>query len=76
MPSCFATSVTARSLPSAGKAASMLVNIRALIAVHRSFLAQLRGDAEDTAAFAMLRAAGGDAGRRPTDVIVVRDTVG
>jgi LuxR family maltose regulon positive regulatory protein len=40
--------------PSAGKAASMLVNIRALIAIHRSFLAQLRGDAEDTAAFAML----------------------
>jgi LuxR family maltose regulon positive regulatory protein len=40
--------------PSAGKAASMLVNIRALIAVHRSFLAQLHGDAEDTAAFAML----------------------
>ncbi len=40
--------------PSAGKAASMLVNIRALIAVHRGFLAQLRGDAEETAAFAML----------------------
>jgi LuxR family transcriptional regulator, maltose regulon positive regulatory protein len=40
--------------PSAGKAASMLVNIRALIAVHRSFLAQLRGDAEETAAFALL----------------------
>ncbi len=38
--------------PSAGKAASMLVNIPALIAVQRSFLAQLRGDAEGTAAFA------------------------
>jgi LuxR family transcriptional regulator, maltose regulon positive regulatory protein len=40
--------------PSAGQAASMLVNIPALIAIHRSFLAQLRGDAEDTAAFALL----------------------
>ena len=38
--------------PSAGKAASMLVNIPAQIALHRSFLAQLRGDAEGTAAFA------------------------
>jgi ATP/maltotriose-dependent transcriptional regulator MalT len=38
--------------PSAGPAASMLVNIPALIAVHHSFLAQLRGDAEGTAAFA------------------------
>ena len=38
--------------PSVGKAASMLVNIPALIALHRSFLAQLRGDAEGTAAFA------------------------
>ena len=32
----------------------MLVNIPALIAIHRSFLAQLHGDAEDTAAFALL----------------------
>ncbi len=38
--------------PSVGKAASMLGNIPALIAIHRSFLAQLRGDAEGTAAFA------------------------
>ena len=38
--------------PSAGKAASMLVNIPAVIALHHSFLAQLRGDAEGTAAFA------------------------
>jgi LuxR family maltose regulon positive regulatory protein len=30
----------------------MLVNVPALIAIHRGFLAQLRGDAEDTAAFA------------------------
>jgi LuxR family maltose regulon positive regulatory protein len=38
--------------PSVGKAASMLVNIPAAIALHRSFLAQLRGDAEGTGAFA------------------------
>jgi LuxR family maltose regulon positive regulatory protein len=38
--------------PSAGRAASMLVNIPAQIALHRGFLAQLRGDAEGTAAFA------------------------
>ena len=38
--------------PSGGKAASMLVNIPAQIALHRGFLAQLRGDAEGTAAFA------------------------
>jgi len=38
--------------PSVGMAASMLGNIPALIALHRSFLAQLRGDAEGTAAFA------------------------
>ena len=38
--------------PSVGNAASMLGNIPALIAIHRGFLAQLRGDAEGTAAFA------------------------
>ena len=38
--------------PSAGRAASMLVNVPALIALHRSYLAQVRGDAEGTAAFA------------------------
>jgi LuxR family transcriptional regulator, maltose regulon positive regulatory protein len=38
--------------PSAGPAASMLVNIPVLMALHQSFLAQLRGDAEGTAAFA------------------------
>jgi LuxR family transcriptional regulator, maltose regulon positive regulatory protein len=38
--------------PSAGPAASMLVNIPVMMALHRSFLAQLRGDAEGTAAFA------------------------
>jgi len=38
--------------PSVGRASSMLGNIPALIALHRGFLAQLRGDAESTAAFA------------------------
>ena len=38
--------------PTVGRAGSMLVNVPALIAIHRGFLAQLRGDAEDTAAFA------------------------
>ena len=38
--------------PTAGRAGSLLVNIPALIAVHRSYLAMLRGDAEATAAFA------------------------
>jgi LuxR family transcriptional regulator, maltose regulon positive regulatory protein len=38
--------------PTVGRAGSMLVNIPALIAIRRGFLAQLRGDAEETAAFA------------------------
>jgi LuxR family transcriptional regulator, maltose regulon positive regulatory protein len=38
--------------PTVGRAGSMLVNVPALIAIHRGFLAQLRGDAEDTGAFA------------------------
>jgi LuxR family maltose regulon positive regulatory protein len=38
--------------PSAGQAASMLVNIPATIAIFRAYLAEVRGDAETTAAFA------------------------
>jgi LuxR family maltose regulon positive regulatory protein len=38
--------------PTAGRAGSMLVNVAALIAIRRGFLAQLRGDAEAGAAFA------------------------
>jgi len=38
--------------PTVGRAGSLLVNVPALIAVRRGFLAQLRGDAEDTAALA------------------------
>jgi len=39
--------------PTVGRAGSMLVNVPAVIAIRRVFLAQLRGDAEDTAAFAL-----------------------
>ena len=38
--------------PTAGVAASFLVNVPALTTLHRSYLAQLHGDAEATAAFA------------------------
>ena len=38
--------------PTVGRADSLLVNIPAHIALHRSYLAQLRGDAEGTATFA------------------------
>ena len=38
--------------PTVGQAGSLVVNIPAHIALHRSYLAQLRGDAEGTAAFA------------------------
>jgi LuxR family maltose regulon positive regulatory protein len=48
--------------PSAGRAASMLVNVPALIALQRSYVALFRGDAEGTAAFAAraLAELGGD----------------
>ena len=38
--------------PTVGRAASKLINVPAYIAVDRSYLAQFRGDAEATAAFA------------------------
>ena len=38
--------------PTAGVAVSLLINVPALTTLHRSYLAQLRGDAEATAAFA------------------------
>ncbi|HUL26290.1 MAG TPA: hypothetical protein VLW44_11050, partial [Streptosporangiaceae bacterium] len=44
--------------PTVGRAASMLVNVPAYIALDRSYLAQLRGDAEGTAAFASQALAG------------------
>ena len=38
--------------PTIGRAASMLVNVRALIAIHRAYFAELRNDADGTSAFA------------------------
>ena len=49
--------------PTVGRAGSMLVNVPALIAIRRGFLAQLRGDAEDTAAFASRALAESERGR-------------
>ena len=48
--------------PTAGRAASMLVNVPALIAIHRSYLAELRNDADSTAAFASQALAASSAG--------------
>ena len=50
--------------PTAGRAGSMLVNVPALIALHRGYLAQLRGDAEGTAAFAARAVAESGEGER------------
>ena len=44
--------------PTAGVAASHLINVPATITLHRSYLAQLHGDAEATAAFAAQALAG------------------
>jgi len=44
--------------PSAGRAASLLVNVPALVALHRAYLAEVHGDAEGTAAFASQALAG------------------
>ena len=38
--------------PTVGRARSLLVNVPALVAIHRGFLAQLRGDADATVTFA------------------------
>ena len=60
--------------PTAGRAGSLLVNVPALIALHRSYLAELRGDAEGTAAFASQALAASGDGRvaaglhRPVDI--------
>jgi len=48
--------------PTVGRARSLLVNVPALIAIHRGFLAQLRGDANATVAFAEQAMAKADAG--------------
>jgi LuxR family maltose regulon positive regulatory protein len=55
--------------PSAGAAASLLVNIPATIAVFRAYLAEVRGDAETTAAFATQALAEIGDGERMLDFI-------
>ncbi len=48
--------------PTVGRARSLLVNVPALIAIQRGFLAQLRGDADATVAFAAQAMAEADEG--------------
>src|SRR5229473_1065116 len=55
--------------PSAGRAASLLVNIPATIAVFRAYLAELRGDAEGAASFASRALAEIGDGERMLDFI-------
>jgi LuxR family maltose regulon positive regulatory protein len=55
--------------PSAGQAASLLVNVPATIAVFRAYLAELRGDAEGAASFAAQALAAIDGGERMLDFI-------
>jgi LuxR family transcriptional regulator, maltose regulon positive regulatory protein len=50
----FADAADEPFMPSSGKAGSLLANVAAGIALHRAYLAALRGDAEGTAAFASL----------------------
>ena len=55
--------------PTVGRARSLLVNIPALIAVNRGFLAQLRGDAGATVAFArQAMAEAGEAGEAAAEL--------
>ncbi len=55
--------------PSAGQAASLLVNVPATIAVFRAYLAELRGDAEGAASFASRALAEIGEGERMLDFI-------
>jgi LuxR family maltose regulon positive regulatory protein len=55
--------------PSAGQAASLLVNVPATIAVFRAYLAELRGDAEGAASFAAQALAAISDGERMLDFI-------
>jgi LuxR family maltose regulon positive regulatory protein len=55
--------------PSAGQAASLLVNVPATIAVFRAYLAELRGDAEGAASFASRALAEIGDGERMLDFI-------
>ncbi len=56
-------------VPSAGPAASLLVNVAATVAIFRSYLAALRGDADAAAAYATTARAGIGAGQQMLDFI-------
>jgi LuxR family maltose regulon positive regulatory protein len=58
--------------PTVGRARSLLVNVPALIAIHRGFLAQLRSDADATVAFASRAMAEADEGERLLHVVARR----
>jgi LuxR family maltose regulon positive regulatory protein len=56
--------------PVGGAAASLLVNVPALTTLHRSYLAQLHGDAEATAAFAARALAESEPGEQMLSAVV------
>ena len=58
--------------PTVGRARSLLVNVPALIAIQRSLLAQLRGDADATVAFASRAMAEAGEGERLLHVVAWR----
>ena len=58
--------------PTVGRARSLLVNVPALIMLQRSLLAQLRGDADATVAFASQAMAEADEGERLLHVVAWR----
>ena len=58
--------------PTVGRARSLLVNAPALIMLQRSLLAQLRGDADATVAFASRAMAEADEGERLLHVVARR----
>ena len=58
--------------PTVGRARSLLVNVPALIMLQRSLLAQLRGDADATVAFASRAMAEADEGERLLHVVAWR----
>ena len=58
--------------PTVGRARSLLVNVPALIMLQRSLLAQLRGDADATVAFAAQAMAEADQGERLLHVVAWR----
>jgi LuxR family maltose regulon positive regulatory protein len=65
----YADAADERFEPSAGRAASLLVNVPATIAVFRAYLAELRGDAEGAASLASQALAAIGEGERMLDFI-------